>query len=84
MRGLFEFPEVFGKAGDGSRRIEHDLGTVEAEQPRAFGEVAVVANIRADARKLRLERLVARVARLEVVLLLQKPQPAGPAATCGM
>ena len=72
MRRLFEFPEVLGEAGDRRRRIEHDLGAVEAEQTRAFREMPVVTDVRADTRELRLERLITGVPWLEVVLL---PKP---------
>jgi hypothetical protein len=32
----------------GGRRVEHDLGAVEAERTPALGEVAVVADVHAD------------------------------------
>src|SRR5918993_4992735 len=44
---LLEFPQVLGKARHGRRRVEHDFGTVETEDPRAFGEMAVVADVNA-------------------------------------
>src|SRR3954470_6845646 len=30
VRRLFEFPEIFGKSGDGRRRVKDDLGAVHA------------------------------------------------------
>ena len=74
VRRLLELPQVLRQAGDGRRRVEDDLGAVQAEQPRAFGKVAVVADVDADGRVARLEHRVAEVARLEEVLL---PEPAG-------
>ena len=74
VRRLLELPEVLRQARDRGRRVEDDLGAVEAQQARAFGEVAVVADVDADRRVARLEDRVAKVARLEEVLL---PEPAG-------
>ena len=72
VRRLLELPQVLGEPGHGGRRVEHDLGAVQAEHARALGEVAVVADVDADARELRLERRVPEVARLEIELL---PEP---------
>ena len=69
VRGLLELPEVLREAGDRRRRVEDDLGAVQAERARALGEVAVVADVDADLRVPRLEDRVAEVARLEEVLL---------------
>ena len=69
VRRLLELPEVLRQAGDGRRRVEDDLGAVQAEQPRALGEMAVVADVDADRGEARLEHRVAEVARLEEVLL---------------
>ena len=77
VRRLLELPEVLREAGDGGRRVEDDLGAVQAEQPRALREVAVVADVDADRRVARLEHGISEVARLEEVLL---PEP----AVCGM
>ena len=69
MRRLFQLPQVLREPGDSRRRIEDDFGAVQAEKARAFGEVAVVADVDADRREPRLEDRVAEVARLEEVLL---------------
>ena len=45
---LLELPQVLGEAGDGGRGVEDDLGAVQAQAARAFGEVAVVADVDAD------------------------------------
>src|ERR1035437_784825 len=45
--GLFELPQVFAEARHRGAGIEDDLGAVESEEPPAFGEVTVVANIKA-------------------------------------
>src|SRR4029079_16131915 len=66
VRRLLQFPEAFGKPGDGRRRIKNNLRAVESENARALREVAVVTDINAVARKRRLEGRVAQIARLEV------------------
>src|SRR3989442_7906829 len=45
MRGLFELPEIFGEARDGRGRVINNLRSVESQNPRALGEVAVAAKI---------------------------------------
>ena len=47
-RRLLEPPEVLAQAAMRRRRVEHDLGAVEAEAPPALGEVPVVADVDAD------------------------------------
>jgi hypothetical protein len=47
---LLQLPKVFGEAGDGGGGVVDDFGAVQAEAPGAFGEMAVVANVDADAR----------------------------------
>ena len=69
VRGLFEFPEVFGEAGDRGRRIEDDFGAVQAENARALGKMAVVADVDADSAEARLENGIAGVARREIKFL---------------
>ena len=69
VRRLFEFPEILRKAGDRGRRVEDDLRAVQAKQPGAFWEMTVVADVDADGGELRPEHRVAKVARLEEVLL---------------
>src|SRR5690349_11006954 len=74
VRGLLELPQVLREARDRRRRVVDDLGAGEPERARTLGEVAVVADVRADRRVAGLEHRVAEVARLEEVLL---PEPAG-------
>src|SRR3989442_9219942 len=50
MRGLLELPQIFGEARDGCGRVINNLRSVESQNPRALGEVAVVANIKTHAR----------------------------------
>ncbi len=66
---LLELPEVLGEASDGRARVEDDLGAVEAEDPGALGEVAVVADVDPYLGVAGLEDRVAEVAGLEEVLL---------------
>src|SRR5439155_6896343 len=69
VRGLLEFPEILRQALHRRRRIEHDLGAVQAEQPRALGEVPVITDIDADRGVARLEDGIAEIAGLEEKLL---------------
>ncbi|MNR90109.1 hypothetical protein D3C72_210870 [compost metagenome] len=69
MRGLLQLPEVLRKARHGGRRVEDDLGAVKAQEARAFGEVAVVADVDADRGVASLEGGIAEVTGLEVELL---------------
>src|SRR5689334_5626907 len=48
VRGLLELPQVLREAGDRGRWVVDDLGTRQAECARTLGEVAVVADVRAD------------------------------------
>src|SRR5437879_8790175 len=50
VRGLLELPEIFGQAGDGCGRVINNLRAVQSQNPRALGEVAVVADINYDTR----------------------------------
>src|SRR5262245_41688280 len=49
VRWLLELPEILRETLDRGRRVEHDLGAAEAENARALGEMAVVADVDADA-----------------------------------
>ena len=69
---LLDAPDVLAQAAVGGRRVEHDLGAVQAERPPALGEVAVVADVHADLADGRLEDRVPAVAGPEVELL---PEP---------
>src|SRR4051794_2092162 len=42
---LLDAPDVLRQAAAGGRRVEHDLGPVEAERPPTLGEVAVVGDV---------------------------------------
>jgi len=41
MRGLLQFPKIFGEPRDGGGGIVDDFRAVESEDSRAFGEMAV-------------------------------------------
>ena len=69
VRGLLELPEILAEAGDGGGGIEDDLGAVQAEGARAFGEVAVVADVDADLGEAEIEDGIAEVAGPEIELL---------------
>src|SRR5712671_3697934 len=49
VRGLLQFPQIFGEAGDSGRRVVDDFRAVETKDARAFREVAVVADVHTDA-----------------------------------
>src|SRR5258708_3958453 len=66
--GLLKLPEIFGEAGDGGGRVVDNFRSVEAENARAFGKVAVVADVDADAGVTRLEDGVAGVPWREIKL----------------
>src|SRR5580692_5492664 len=68
MRRLLEFPEIFGEARHGGRRIEYDFRAVQTENSRAFREMAVVADVHAHFAKTSLEHGVTRISRLEIKL----------------
>jgi len=55
VRGLLELPKVLAEAGDGGGGVEHDFGAGEAKGARAFGEVAVVADVDADLDEAEIE-----------------------------
>ena len=71
-RRLLDAPDVLGQAAAGGRRVEHDLGAVEAERPPPLREVPVVADVHPDLADRRLEDRVAAVTGTEVELL---PEP---------
>src|SRR5947207_13732107 len=62
---LFELPQILREPLHRRRRIEHDLGAVQAEQSRSLGEVAVITDVDADRGVAGLEDGVAEVAGLE-------------------
>src|ERR1700687_1108465 len=68
VRRLLEFPKIFRETGDGSGRVVDDFRAVEAEDSRAFREVAVVTDVHADAGITSLEERVGGVSRREVKL----------------
>src|SRR2546429_623741 len=49
VRGLLQFPQIFGETGDGGGRVVDDFRPVEPEDARAFREMAVVADVQAAA-----------------------------------
>src|SRR5262249_46225541 len=69
VRRLLELPEILGEPGHRRRRVEDDLRAVEAENPRAFRKVAVVADVDADLADRRLKHRVPGIPGAEVVLL---------------
>src|SRR5258708_2279116 len=66
--GLLEFPKIFGEAGDGGRRVVDNFRAVQPEDARAFGKMAVVANVNTDASVTSLKNGIAGVPRREVKL----------------
>src|SRR5713101_280731 len=66
VRRLLQLPEIFGKTGDGGGRVVDDFRAVEAEDARAFWEMAVVTDVHADAGVTSLEGGVAGVSGREV------------------
>src|SRR6266478_6359906 len=69
VRGLLELPQVLRQALHRRRRVEDNLGAMEAEQSRALGEMAVITDVDPDCRVARLEDGVAKVAGFEKKLL---------------
>src|SRR5439155_15382625 len=67
--GLLEFPKIFGEAGNGGGGVVDDFRAVETEDARALGEMAIVANVHADASVASLEDGIAGVAGREIKLL---------------
>src|SRR5271166_1337772 len=65
VRGLFQLPEVFAQPGDGGRRVEDDLGAVQAQRARTLREMAVVADVDADLDEAQVEDRKAEVAGAE-------------------
>ena len=63
MRRLLKFPQIFGKTGNGCRRIEHDLRPVQSENARTLRKMPVVANVDADPRIFSLEHRISKIAR---------------------
>src|SRR6266705_620239 len=53
--GLLEFPQIFGKAGDGGGGVVDNFRAVETEDPRALRKMAIVTDVNADAGVTSLE-----------------------------
>src|SRR5215216_1170054 len=66
---LFQPPQVFGESSHCGRGIENDLGAVQTECARAFGEVAIVADVNSDACESRVKTRVTEIAGPKVKLL---------------
>src|SRR5918993_1703358 len=66
---LLQPPDVLGQAAVGGRRVEHDLGAVEPQDPPALGKVPVVADVDADLADGGVEDRVSARAGGEVELL---------------
>src|SRR3954453_5473784 len=66
---LLDAPDVLAETAMCGRRVEHDLGAVQAEGPPTLGEVAVVADVHADLADRGVEDRVPAVAGAEVELL---------------
>src|ERR1035437_1660609 len=69
VRGLLQLPQILAEAGHGGRWVEDDLGAGQSQGARAFGEVAVVADVDADLDEAEVEHREAEVAGAEVELL---------------
>src|ERR1039457_1550636 len=69
VRGLLQLPQILAETGDGGRWIEDDLGPSQSQGARAFGEVAVVADVDADLDEAEVEDGEPEVAVAEVELL---------------
>src|SRR5882757_9982736 len=68
VSGLLEFPEIFGETGDRGGGVVDNFRSVEAEDARAFREMAVVTDVDADAGVTSLEDGVAGVPWREIKL----------------
>src|SRR5713101_5319770 len=64
--GLLEFPQIFRESRDRGGGIKNNFRAVQSEDARAFGKVAVIADVHADARILRFENGIALVSRGEI------------------
>src|SRR5947209_8268729 len=69
MRDLLDLPQVHREAARGGRGDVDDLRAIEAQAAGALREVAVVTDVDANARILRVEDGVAEIAGAEVELL---------------
>src|SRR5690349_9421603 len=69
MRSLLEVPQIIGVALGGRRWNKDYLGAVQSQRPRAFGEMAVVADVDSDPRVFSFKGRKTEVARGEVKLL---------------
>src|SRR5712664_2060501 len=68
VSGLLEFPKIFGETGDSGGGVVDNFRSVEAEDAGAFGKVAVVTDVDADAGEARLEDGVAGISGSEIKL----------------
>src|SRR5437660_4524653 len=57
---------MFGEARDGCGRVINNLRAVQSQNPRALGEMAVVADINSDTRVTGRKDGIARIARREI------------------
>src|SRR6185369_11038800 len=69
VRGLFQLPEIFRETSDGRRWVEDDFGAAQSQGARAFREVAVIADVDADARIGSVECRVSEIARAKIEFL---------------
>ena len=66
--GLLELPQIFTQTCNCCRGVEDDFGSIETQGPRAFGKVAIVADVDSDICELGLEDRIAEVAGFEIKL----------------
>src|ERR1035437_5115713 len=69
VRGLLQLPQILAETGHGGRWVEDNLGAGQSQGARAFGEVAVVADVDADFDEAEVEHREAEVSGAEVELL---------------
>jgi len=62
VRGLLEFPQIFGETSDRSGRIVDNFCAVQPENARALREMAIVTDINADSSVTCFENRIASVA----------------------
>src|SRR5216684_3540245 len=64
--GLLEFPQIFRESRYRGGGIENNLRAVQSEDARAFGKMAVIADVHSDARIFRLKDGITLIARGEI------------------
>src|ERR1700722_11010793 len=69
VRGLLQFPQIFGKPRDRGGRIKYNLRAVQSEDACAFRKMPVIADINSDGSVLGLENGIAEITGREVELL---------------